>query len=955
MKVHIKRINGILLALLISIQLLNVTPINAVTQLSDIADHWAKIQIKTLVAKGAINGYPDNTFKPSRAISRAEFITVMTKALEIEPRQQGDFNDTMTHWGRGYIGGALDYGLIDAEDYYVTEGTYDFLPEQGITRGEMAEIIVKGLGQDYAARTYKGAINNFVDHTSVETKLKGYVSRASTTGIINGYPDGTFGADRTATRAEACVMLVRMLDQLEKRSEQALVDSEDVYASYQKNVVKIYNYNSDNNLLGTGSGFVIDVKGKIATNYHVIDGASRLEVEFTDGTVMEVLEITNYDRSKDVAVINVGTMTNGVKPVIFGNDRTLRTGSIIYTIGYPLGESLSITNGLISSKYNEVYDEFYMQISAPISPGNSGGPLVNKYGEVVGINTLGSAGYAQNMNYSTPISFIAEVLTDDHTMSMAAFAQRDMDIITAYNIEAIVEDVYGIDKTTGEKIYTSDNHFDLNQVGAYGVSLYLYHDQVEGDNALDLDLYMYDGDYDWYDYNRYTISLSDSNVTVVDLEYTGYYNAAILNGKYFTEVYMSDTSWVTAELSFTDHSGFGDYNLSKSNLKVFDPDRYPETGLIIEEASFDGATVSMIGINHELSFKETFEDYYGFLVVYELVYPDGKVETIYDTVFGAPDENSGINTFTYGTDLVGSFPPGDYALNVYVENQLIDTTTFEVDNHLPAAPSAQVTGIRYLDDEGNSYDQFTFNDYYGLEVTLEFEEIEVDTLVAVGYAIRTADEAEESAVDEMVIEYVYASTSMSDGPTNVLFDFINLPNRMLVDAPVNVPLVLDVYYDDALVGSYDFYEAFDYEATATVADMKIRVVKYNHDDWENLTHESKIEAVEALEQSTVSKISLTELEGNYIAYMLELDGPNNDDDMILTKELSVELVSQETNEVVASRSEVHIMWYARSSGYYLDSLNVIEGSTIDVGTYDLRVYYGDKRLMIFEKALTFIE
>ena len=77
--------------------------------------------------------------------------------------------------------------------------------------------------------------------------------------------------------------------------------------------------------------------------------------------------------------------------------------------------------------------------------------------------------------------------------------------------------------------------------------------------------------------------------------------------------------------------------------------------------------------------------------------------------------------------------------------------------------------------------------------------------------------------------------------------------------------------------------------------------------------------------------------------------------MILTKELSIELVDHVTNEVVASRSEIDVMWYARSNGYYLDSLSVIEGSALEVGTYDLKVYYGEERLMIFEKSLTLVE
>ena len=950
-----KKIKSSLLILLIVVQLVGVTPVNGATNLTDIKGHWAESQIQALVEQATINGYPDNTFKPSNAISRAEFITVITKALNIKPMQQGDFTDTVSHWARTYIGGALDYGLIDSEDYYVAENTYNFLPDQGITRGEMAEIIVKALGQDYAARTYTGTLDNFVDNASIETELLGYVSQASSLGIINGYPDGSFGPHKSATRAEACVMLIRMQDQLVIKSDQAVVDSEDIYATYANNVVKIYNYDGSNNLLGTGSGFVIDLDGKIATNYHVIDGATRLEVEFTDGTVMDVLEVTNYDMSKDVAVIYVGTISNGAQAVVFGNDRALRTGSAIYTIGYPLGESLSITNGLISSKYRDVYDEYYIQISAPISPGNSGGPLVNKYGEVVGINTLSTTSYAQNMNYSSPISFIGEVLTEDNTVSMAYFANRDTDIMTAHHVVAVVDGVYGIDKTTGEKVYTSDNHFDLEQVGSYGVTLYLAHDQVGGDNALNLDLYMYDGDYDWYDYNSYTVSLSDANITVIDLAYTGYYNEAILSGKYFTEVYMSESSWVTTELSFTDHSGFGEYNLSKSDLIVFDPAKYSDTGRAIAEGKFNGATTTYIGVSHELTFRETFEDYHGFLVMYELIYPDGTREIIYDTVFGVPDEKTGLNTFSYGTEFVGSFPAGTYQLNAFVEDTLVDETSFEVDNRQADAPPAQITDLVYYDSEGKTYEAFNFSSYMGLELTLEFDEIDADTLVEVGYTIRTEEETPADARDEMVTEYVYASTNKSMESTKVIFDALHLPSRILEDYPVGLALVLDVYYGGLVIASYDFYDAFNYEIRPAIADLKVMVGPYSHDDWSGISNESKLEAVKAIEASEVSTFSLTELEGNHMAYKLELEGPSGDEDMILTKGLSIELVNKESNEVVAASKEVEVMWYARSQGYYLDSLGILEGMSIEVGAYDLQVYYGQERLLIYEKPLMIIE
>ncbi len=170
--------------------------------LTDILDHWARENIEYLVELGAVMGYPDRTFKPDGDITRAEFVSVLVKALEIESGEHKQFDDITGHWAEELIMTAASSSII--EGY----GDGIFGPDDEVTREQMAVMIVRALELKLEV-----VDTDFADQESISEWAKTAVSVAVEKGIVNGYPDNTFAPQANATRAEAVTMIVNALDQ----------------------------------------------------------------------------------------------------------------------------------------------------------------------------------------------------------------------------------------------------------------------------------------------------------------------------------------------------------------------------------------------------------------------------------------------------------------------------------------------------------------------------------------------------------------------------------------------------------------------------------------------------------------------------------------------------------------------------------------------------------------------
>jgi serine protease Do len=178
---------------------------------------------------------------------------------------------------------------------------------------------------------------------------------------------------------------------------------------------------------GRGTGFVISADGRVATNLHVIGGATEIDVVLLDGTRLPVKEIAATDPARDLAVLSV-TPAAPLPTLLLGNSDEVQAGDPVIAISNPLGVlDHTVSDGLISSVRPVNDDLTILQISAPISQGSSGGPLFNQYGEVIGVATFIS-GAGQNLNFGIPSNYLRPLLgRNDHItpQALAEAIQRE--------------------------------------------------------------------------------------------------------------------------------------------------------------------------------------------------------------------------------------------------------------------------------------------------------------------------------------------------------------------------------------------------------------------------------------------------------------------------------------------------------------------------------------------------
>lgn len=170
----------------------------------------------------------------------------------------------------------------------------------------------------------------------------------------------------------------------------------------------------DDDAIGIGSGVVINASGEILTSLHVVSDASTIKVIFADGTQASA-EIIAAEPDIDIAVLLPSQLPEFIVPAILGNPNVMRIGDETYTVGNPLGLAGSLSAGVISGfdrsftlRGSDQQMEGLIQFDAAVNPGNSGGPLLNRYGQVIGIVTALANPAEQNsfsgIGFAVPIT-----------------------------------------------------------------------------------------------------------------------------------------------------------------------------------------------------------------------------------------------------------------------------------------------------------------------------------------------------------------------------------------------------------------------------------------------------------------------------------------------------------------------------------------------------------------------
>lgn len=206
-----------------------------------------------------------------------------------------------------------------------------------------------------------------------------------------------------------------------------------------------------------GSGFIISEDGYILTSYHVVEGSEQVMIKFKDSQILEATLI-GADKVTDVALLKVNTV--GLQKVKIGSVSTLEVGDPVVAIGAPFGFEQSATQGIVSAKNRIVSKEVYVpfiQTDVAINKGNSGGPLFNAQGQVIGINAwiYSQTGGYEGLSFAIPIDLAMNVVTQLKNQGKVSRAWLG---VKSINVPLKLAQSFAMSKAYGaliEKIYIS--------------------------------------------------------------------------------------------------------------------------------------------------------------------------------------------------------------------------------------------------------------------------------------------------------------------------------------------------------------------------------------------------------------------------------------------------------------------------------------------------------------------
>jgi putative serine protease PepD len=223
--------------------------------------------------------------------------------------------------------------------------------------------------------------------------------------------------------------------------------------------------------VSNGSGFVVDSRGLIVTNYHVVEQGQRVNVRFANGDVRDA-EVLGTDRGNDLALIRA-ELPKGIGPIVLGDSDAVQPGEVAIAIGSPFGLNQTVTQGIVSAVdrtwqpgSGRVRRDL-IQTDAPINPGNSGGPLLSAQGEVIGVNTWiespvrGSVG----VGFATPINLVRQLLPQ---LEAGARLEPVWFGITGYDLTASVAQDLGLGVDHGVLITSVVPDGPADQAGLRG-------------------------------------------------------------------------------------------------------------------------------------------------------------------------------------------------------------------------------------------------------------------------------------------------------------------------------------------------------------------------------------------------------------------------------------------------------------------------------------------------------
>ncbi len=261
--------------------------------------------------------------------------------------------------------------------------------------------------------------------TGVQVALSGVMAGLLVIGYLQLKPPGSPGPDTAGSQLPFASSAAQAASSVPLGlGEKQVID---LYKNNSQSVVNVTTRSVEYNYYqqpvpreGAGSGFVIDKEGHVVTNYHVVEGAQRFFVAFGNMEESYPAELIGFDKSNDIAVLKVKAPNQMLKPVQLGDSENLQVGQTAVAIGNPFGLGQTITTGVVSSLGRTIQAEKgriisgLIQTDAAINQGNSGGPLFDANGHVIGVNTMifSPSGGSVGIGFAIPISTVKRFVPD---------------------------------------------------------------------------------------------------------------------------------------------------------------------------------------------------------------------------------------------------------------------------------------------------------------------------------------------------------------------------------------------------------------------------------------------------------------------------------------------------------------------------------------------------------------
>ena len=385
----------------------NFKPVNTYdNNFVDVASsNWAMPSIKACYEYALMYGSSNTTFNPNGELTIAEALVMADRVHSIYNTGETAIFSGGNPWYLPYVSYAVNNGIIAQTDFSDVTKT--------ATRAQMAYIFYNALPE-----TEFTAINsiNSVPDVGISHSYYHEILGLYNAGILTGSDTkGSFFPGNNIKRAEAAAIISRVVDTTLRKefslSESTSTPGTDSLTASQISekcasaVAYVELYNANGQTVGSGSGFFIDDSGIFVTNYHVIEDASYVRIMTTDNAVYDVLGVYDCDPIRDTAILQIDGDGFDFLEI---DTSPLKAGQTIFTIGSPRGMDNTIADGLVSNTNRYLGTLDFIQYSAPISSGSSGGALINEYGKVVGI-TSASIIDGENLNLAIPIHYINDL------------------------------------------------------------------------------------------------------------------------------------------------------------------------------------------------------------------------------------------------------------------------------------------------------------------------------------------------------------------------------------------------------------------------------------------------------------------------------------------------------------------------------------------------------------------